>query len=166
MPDEETQVETTETTETVEQPQTTETLTAEELHKALAEAQRSLKNKSEEATRVHAKLQRFEAAEEERRKAELSEIERLKLDLEQAQTKARQAELSALKREIADKTGLPAALALRLTGETPEALEADAKALLEALPKKTAPNINPTNPGTTTQGETREERNRRLGLAR
>lgn len=162
MPDE-TQVETTTTTEPVET-QTTETLTAEELQKALEEAQRSLKNKTEEAARVHAKLTKFEAAEEERRKAELSEIDRLKADLQAAQTAAKQAQIAVLKKEIAEKTGLPAALALRLAGETPDEIEADAKALLEALPKKTAPNLNPTNPGGATGGETDAERRKRLGL--
>jgi hypothetical protein len=41
-----------------------------------------------------------------------------------------------------EMTSLPAALAERLQGETEDELEADAKALLAALPKAAAPNIN------------------------
>ena len=37
---------------------------------------------------------------------------------------------------------MPAALANRLQGETAEDIEADAKELMAALPKPTAPNIN------------------------
>lgn len=73
----------------------------------------------------------------------------------QAQLKAAQAELDALKlneqrREIAKKAGLPDALALRLSGSTPEEMEADAKALVAALPKATAPapDINAQASGT------------------
>ena len=51
-------------------------------------------------------------------------------------------ELAALRRDVATKTGLPAPLIDRLRGATAEELEADANALLAALPKPAAPNIN------------------------
>jgi hypothetical protein len=51
-------------------------------------------------------------------------------------------EAAALRREVAAKVNLPAALVDRLQGETADELEADAKALLAALPKPAAPNIN------------------------
>lgn len=87
----------------------------------------------------------------------------------QAQLKAAQAELDALKlneqrREIGRKMGLPEALALRLSGSTPEEMEADAKTLAAALPKAAttpAPDINAQASGTKpkpamTDGERRE----------
>lgn len=75
--------------------------------------------------------------------------------------KAREGELSTIKAElarialtekkrvIAEKVGLPPALASRLNGETDEDIEKDAKALLETLPKPTKPaGIGPVpNPG-------------------
>ena len=156
-------VETTETpTETVEPTQETPAKTVEELQQELDKAQRSLQNKEEEAKRVHAKLTKFEQAEEERKKAEMSEIDRLKADLEATQAAFKKAQHDNLKRDVAAKTGLPAVFADRLQGETPEALEADALALLEAIPKKTAPQLNPLNPSNTTTGETDAERRKRL----
>jgi len=162
---EDTKTETVETPSETLETQPTKPLTAEELQKELETARRSLKNKEEEAQRVHSKLKKFEEAEDEKRKAELSEIDRLKAELKETQKLLKKTEAEALKRSIAEKTGLPAALALRLTGETPEELEADAKALLEALPKKTAPTLSTTNPGGASGGETDAERRRRLGLA-
>ncbi len=74
-----------------------------------------------------------------------------------AETAARErdtlkAELDALKlneakRAIAKEIGLPDALALRITGSTPEELKADAKAMLEALPKPVPPSTDATNRG-------------------
>ena len=160
---EEPKVETTETpTETVEPTQETPTLTVEELQKELETARRSLTNREEEAKRVHDKLSKFEKAEEERKRAEMSEIDKLKADLELTQTAFKKAQHDNLKRDVAAKTGLPAVFADRLQGETPEALEADALALLEAIPKKTAPQLNPLNPSNTTTGETDAERRKRL----
>lgn len=54
-------------------------------------------------------------------------------------------ELAAMRRDVATKTGLPAPFIDRLRGATAEELEADAAALLAALPKPTAPNINSGN---------------------
>lgn len=66
---------------------------------------------------------------------------------EQAAKAALEAELQAAKLEnmrqrVAAKVQLPAILIPRLQGDTEEAIEADAKTLLAALPKPTAPNIN------------------------
>ncbi len=69
-----------------------------------------------------------------------------------------------MQREVADKTGLPAVFADRIRGETPEEMEADAKSILDALPKqKAAPNSGVTAPGDkTVTGESDAERRRRL----
>ena len=139
----------------------------QKLQKELEAAKRSLQNKTDEAKRVHGKLTKFEKAEEERKRAELSEMEKLQADLAKAQSDLKFATLTNLKRTVAEKTGLPAALFDRLKGETLEDLEADASALLEALPeaaKKTAPILNTSNPSTSLQGETDAERRVRLNM--
>jgi hypothetical protein len=75
--------------------------------------------------------------------------EATKAELEAAAQKAAALELAAMRRDVADRLGVPAALAARLQGDTPEALEADAKALMAALPKPSAPNINSAQGGAT-----------------
>lgn len=70
--------------------------------------------------------------------------EKLQADNIAAQQRIKDMELSTLRRETATKLGLPTGLADRLRGDTAEQLEADAKALLEAMPKPAAPNINAT----------------------
>jgi hypothetical protein len=70
-----------------------------------------------------------------------------------------------MQRKAAESAGLPAALATRLQGATPEELEADAKALAETLPKpqpKTPPTVPATNPGQANTGETDAQRRARL----
>lgn len=69
-------------------------------------------------------------------------------ELANLQTQLRQKELSDLRRTIAEKVGLPIALASRLQGETEAEIETDAKSLLETLPKVPKPNPGPVaNPG-------------------
>lgn len=63
---------------------------------------------------------------------------------EQAEADRKALEVSALRRQVADKLGLPAGLVDRLRGETADDIEADAKELIKALPKPAAPNINAT----------------------
>lgn len=68
--------------------------------------------------------------------------EAAKAELTAAEQKAQALELATMRRDVAEKLGVPAALAGRLQGTTMEELEADAKALVAALPKPTAPNLN------------------------
>jgi hypothetical protein len=67
-------------------------VTTEALQKQLEELQRHAKNKEEEAARVQKKLETFQAAEDKRKKDELSEVERLKLEKKEAEEKATQAQ--------------------------------------------------------------------------
>jgi len=81
------------------------------------------------------------------------------------QGELKQAKLLELKRKAATDHNLPEALAARLQGETPEEIEADAKALAETLPKQSPqPRISTTNPGLSQTGESDQERRRRLGI--
>lgn len=71
--------------------------------------------------------------------------EKLQADNATAQQRIKDMEMTTMRRDVATKLGLPAGLADRLRGDTAEQLEADAKALLEAMPKPAAPNINASN---------------------
>jgi hypothetical protein len=73
-----------------------------------------------------------------------------------------EARKSLLKREVAAKVELPEILIDRLKGDSAEELEADAKKLLEELPKPKA-TISTTNPGSNQSiQETREQQFKRL----
>lgn len=87
-------------------------------------------------------------------------------ELKEIQSKYEKAQSDMLKRDIAAKIGLPEALALRLQGTTAEELEADAKTILETLPKpdKPKPGLKTTSPSGGGDGETEDQRKRRLGL--
>ena len=87
------------------------------------------------------------------------ELNDIKADNERLQTEGMQ-------RKAAEAAGLPSIFADRIRGGTAEEMEADAKALLEAMPKKPAANSGAsTNPsGGTNAKETDAERRRRLGL--
>lgn len=93
-----------------------------------------LRSKLDEATK---KLKAFEVADEERRRADMSESEKLKADLEAA--RAENAELR--RKTIAAENGLDDELAARLRGDTPEELAEDAKRLAALIGKRkpTAP---------------------------
>jgi len=109
---------------------------------------RKLRESEKVMKKTQAELDRYKAEEEKRKQAEMSETERLQAELEQAQAELKRSQLDVMKRQAASKAGLPDAFASRLQGETLEELEADAKVILEALPKpKAAPNSGATNPG-------------------
>ncbi len=163
--------ETTETkpTETVKEPviekvDPVKEPTLEELKLELAQAKQHATNKEEEAARHFKKLQTFEQAEQAKKDAELSELDKEKKARVALEAENKKIKLDLLKQSTASKLGLPEVLALRLQGETPEEIEADAKQLLETLPKKPNP-ASATNPGGDRQvAETDAERRRRLGI--
>ena len=108
------------------------------------------------------------AAEEKRKKAEMTELQKLQAELEKAKTDLRLAQLSDMRHAAAIKVELPIVFADRLRGETPEELEEDAKKILAALPKAPkTPVVSPTNPGPgASTGETiAQQRARIYGIA-
>lgn len=123
-----------------------------------------LRDIEKQAKKDKAELERLRKAEEERKKAELSETDRLKAEIQERDAKLNQLTIKAQQREVADRVGLPAIFADRIKGEKPEDMEADAKLLLEALPKgKSAPNSGATAPGENASvGETEAQRLKRL----
>ena len=80
------------------------------------------------------------AAEEQGKYQELYEAAQQKAATLEAQLRA--AEIASIKRDVAQRLNMPIALANRLQGEDEATIEADAKALMAALPKPTPPNIN------------------------
>ena len=101
------------------------------------EREKGKATKAADAARAEAERK---SAEEQGKWKEL--YEKQQSELTQAQAKARELELGKQRSDVAAKVGLPVALADRLRGETPEEMETDAKAMLAALPKPAAPNIN------------------------
>lgn len=85
--------------------------------------------------------------------------------LEKLAAEKRALEAAAMRREVAAKVNLPAALVDRLQGETADELEADAKALLAALPKPAAPNINAGSPAGVPPAGVMSEEERKLRAA-
>jgi len=125
-----------------------------------------LRSENRELSKVQKRLADMEAAAAAKQQAEMTELEKVKAKAAELETKLKQAELQRMRFEAAQKVGIPAQLAARLQGETPEELEADAKAILELLPKQptkpTTPTISPTNPGGAGTGETLEQQGNRI----
>ena len=127
--------------------------TVEDLQETIDKLTLKVANKTEEAKRVHGKLEAFEKAEKEKGLDDLSEIGKLQAQLSEkdaalleAKTSLKKMKLNEQKINIAAEVGLPAVLSLRIQGETPEEMEEDARALMEGLPKKQA-RIPVTLPG-------------------
>lgn len=95
---------------------------------------------------LEARLAEFEQAEEQRKRSEMTEIERLQADLEAARKAEEDARAEIAKRDldaerarIAAEFKIPAAMAGRIAGATPEEMREDAKALAEAIGPYTGP---------------------------
>jgi hypothetical protein len=124
-----------------------------------------LRGFEKESEKLRKQVAAMEKKEQERLEAELSELEKAQKRLAELEAKAAQLERQQLQREVADKVGLPAALASRLQGNTADEMEADAAALLESLPKadKKPTTISATNPGVNANvNETHAQKKARL----
>jgi superfamily I DNA/RNA helicase len=153
-----------ETTTLPAQQESPETLKAE-----LEKVRAMLKEANGEAAKRRKQLEAIEAEKTKTNQSEVSELQKLQQQLQEMQTRLDGKEKAELRQKIAEQTGLPAALAARLQGETPEELEADAKAMLAALPQTQTTNslpanlrISATNPANAQVGETREQKKARL----
>jgi hypothetical protein len=125
---------------------------------------RRLRNKEEEAARLHKKVEKFEADEAERKKSAMTEKEQAEERAQKAEAKAKELETKQAQRDAAEKVGLPTAFADRVKGDTPEAMEADARMLLENMPKvPKKPGPTPaSSPAEGTQATTDDERRKFL----
>ena len=127
----------------------------------------ALKKANAEAAKYRKAAEAVEAERKAKEEAELTETEKLRKRAAELEAELKSAQRSTMQRDAAAKHNLPAELATRLKGETPEELEADAKALAELLPKhKAQPNISPTNPGgNASPNETVDQMKARLGMS-
>lgn len=125
-----------------EKPNTLESLQAE-----MGEIRAALKKANNEAAKYRKAAEEALAEKKLKEDAELSEIDKLRRQLADTEAQAKALRLDGLKTKVAAEIGLPPAFAARLQGEDEDALKADAKSLLEAIPKQPAtPKIQPTNP--------------------
>lgn len=125
-----------------EKPNTLESLQAE-----MGEIRAALKKANNEAAKYRKAAEEALAEKKLKEEAELSEIDKLRRQLADTEAQAKALRLDGLKTKVAAEIGLPPAFAARLQGEDEDALKADAKSLLEAIPKQPAtPKIQPTNP--------------------
>ena len=113
---------------------------------------------AKEKAKSEAAVKRAQEEAEAKRLAEQGEFQKLyeqaQAKLQEAEERARALELAGIRRDVAARLNLPAALMDRLRGEDEAAIEADAKALIAALPKPAAPDINA---GSGTQGSSKPQ---------
>ncbi len=108
------------------------------------------------------RLAALEAKEKERTDAELSELDKAKKHIAELEAEIKAQARRELQRKVAEKVKLPLVFADRIQGETEEEMEADAIALLAAMPAQVAPKLAPTNPSQPQTGETEAEKRKRL----
>ena len=147
----------TETVTELEKPAADPTVKADEFDKDRAMATiEKLREFEKQSKKLEKRLAEYEDAERKRQEAELSETDRLKKQLAEKEAALTELAHRSLQREVAEKVGLPAVFADRIRGGDAEEMEADAKIILEALPKAGQPKVGTTNPGSnaTGQGET------------
>jgi chromosome segregation ATPase len=128
----------------------------------------ALKKANAEAAKYRKAAEQADAERKAKEQAEMTALEKAEARAKELETQLNSERHARLCAEVAAKTGLPAVFADRLKGDTADELEADAKAILELLPKPAAKPQSPgpvTNPGQNGQnGETDEARRKRLGL--
>lgn len=123
----------------------------DDLQAELERTAAALRKANAEAAKYRHEATKFEQTLEEKRQAEMSEMERLQEALSATSQELATLKGRELRRKVAASSGLPEALAYRLQGDTEEELLADAEQLKETLPKLTnqAPTIPANNPGST-----------------
>ena len=134
-----------------EKAETGKTFTQADLDRIVAERlDRAERKAAEKAERARQEAE-AKALQEQGKYEQL--YQKAQADLERLTQEKRALELATLRRDVAAKHQLPAALVDRLRGEDEAAIEADAKQLIAALPKPTAPNINAGNAPTPGQSQ-------------
>lgn len=106
---------------------------------------------AKEKAKSEAAVKRAQDEAEAKRLAEQGEYQKLfeqaQAKLQEAEERARALQIEGIRRDVAARLNLPAGLVDRLRGDDETAIEADAKALIAALPKPQAPDINAGNVG-------------------
>ena len=136
-----------------------------------ARAADTIKAQREEAKQLKAQLKELEALKAEKRAkedAELTELQRLQKQAAELQAERNRLALDLLRRDVVNETGLPAAFADRIKGDTKDAMLADAQEILKLLPQqpqtqtKTPPNVPATNPNGANLTESEAQMRQRL----
>lgn len=154
------EVQEVEKTEAPKQPKTLKETPAEEIN--VEELKGLVEKLRQSETSLKKKVERFEEQEAERKKAEMTDLERLQAERDEALAQNEKMRRTFVQRDIAEELGLPLELAERIKGETPEDMRTDAEKLLEIVPKsKKAPQLKDTTPpdmpkGTMTDDERRK----------
>jgi hypothetical protein len=136
MPEEETSSSTETPTNESETTETAETPTDWSVEALPEGAQKLIKDLRSEAASYRKKakeLEPFKAAADEAAQAELTELERVRNELETIKQQAAAQELEALRLRVAAEKGLTPAQARRLAGTTEEELSADADDLVSTF---------------------------------
>jgi len=152
-------------TEVVTEPAKTEVTTETEIGKdgqpfdaaramatieALRKENRELKPKAKKADE-------FEKAEEDRKTAEMSELQKAQKLIDDLTAKTKAAELRELRRKVGEAAKIPADIYDLLPEGTEDEMKAKAEAIAKALPKP-QPGLSATNPGASTGTVTDEQR--------
>lgn len=124
----------------------------------------ALKKANNEAAKYRKAAELAENEKKAREDAEMSEMDKLKRQVQEYEAQLAQTQREALQRKIARELELPDVLALRIQGEDEDAMREDAKALAATLPKKpTAATLSATNPSNgQPAGETLAQQRRRV----
>ena len=115
----------------------------------LEQIRAALKKANGEAAKYRKTAETVEAERKAKAEAEMTELQKAQARAAELEAELTKTKRASMQSEIAAKVGLPAKLASRLQGNTPEEMEADAKDILETLPKqpKPTPGIAASNPG-------------------
>ena len=146
-----------------DEPEAQEDPTPEAIAAELKDTRKALSKANREAAQRRKKLETYEKADQERKDAELSEMEKLQKQLTDREGELEELNQKELQRSIAEEVGLPPALAKRIQGDNKEAMQEDAEKLLADIPasKKTIKSET-TNPGDGKQGKTDDQRRAEL----
>ena len=115
-----------------------------------------------QAKKDAARLIALEKEAQTRADAEKTELQKEKERADKLEADLKKEQLKVMRRDAATEAKIPLAWADRLQGETPEELLADALILLETMPAKVPPKVEPTNPGGIQTGETEAQKRARL----
>lgn len=121
----------------------------------------ALKERNKEEAARRKRLEELETRYKQDEEAKLSEMDKLSKRLAETEAKLKAKERAEAQRMVADEVGLPHVFADRLQGETLEDLKADAKKILDALPKQPK-GLSPTNPPNGSPGETEAQKRARI----
>ena len=124
---------------------------------------KNLRKFEKDTAKLKKEIETYKLKEEEDKKAKLSEIDRLKLEKQEAEQKLAELTLKERRREAAKIADLPDEFVERIQGNTPEEMVEDAKKMKAAIPIQKS-KIGVTNPGpnASSDGETPEQMKRRL----